>query len=72
MVGFSLELFGQLVVAEFERLRSICDHFANLWSLVICGWICCMLFVIIAKSSAYVVVVHVADDVLKNIPCCIS
>ena len=40
-------------------------HCAYFWSLVICGWICLMLSVIMAKSSAYAVVVHVALDVLK-------
>ena len=68
VVDFKLELLGQTVMAHFERLRSMCNHFANLKSLVICGWICCMLSVIIAKSSAYVIVVHVAEDVLKWYP----
>ena len=49
----------------------MCDHCAYFWSFVICGWICFMLSVIMAKSSAYAVVVHVDLDVLKWYPCCL-
>lgn len=65
MVGLSLDLLGHPVMSYFERLRSIFYHSANLWSLVICGWMCCMLSVMIVRSSAYVVVMHVGGDLLK-------
>ena len=64
-MGFSLELLGHPVMAHFERLRSMCDHCVYWWSLIICGWICRMSSVIMDKSSAYAVVVHVAVEVLK-------
>ena len=65
VLDFSLDLLRHLVMTHFERLRSICDHFANLWSLISCSWICFILSVIIARSSAYVVMVDVAEKVLK-------
>ena len=68
VAGFSLELLGHPVIAHLERLRSICDHCGYFCSLVIWGWICLMLSVIMAKSSAYAVVVYVALDVLKWYP----
>ena len=49
VLGFNLDLLGHLVITHFERLRSMCDHFMNLWSLVTCGWICFILSVIIAR-----------------------
>ena len=55
-------------MVHFERLRFMCDHFANFCSLKICGWMCCMLSEIIARLYAYVVVVHVAVDVVKWYP----
>ena len=65
MLGFSLDLLGHLVMIHFERLRSMCDHFANLWNLVTCGWMCFILSMIIARSFAYIVMVYVAEDILK-------
>ena len=41
------------------------DHFMYLYNLFICVWRFCILFMIIAKSSAYAIVVHVKGDVLK-------
>lgn len=37
-------------------------------SLSICGWVCCILLEIIARSFAYIVVVHVEVDMLKWYP----
>ena len=65
VVGLSLDLLGQPVMAHFERLRSMWDHSTYLCNLFICGWIFCILSVIIIKSSAYAVVIHVEGDVLK-------
>ena len=64
----SLDLLGHPVMAHLDRLRSMCDHCANFCSLLIWGWICCILSVIMARSSAYAVVVHVERDVLKWYP----
>ena len=55
VVGLSLDLLGQPVMAHFERLRSMWDHSAYLCSLFICSWIFCILSVIIVRSSAYAV-----------------
>ena len=52
MLGLSLDLLGQPVMAHLDRLRSICDHSVNFCSLIIWGWICFMLSVRIARSSA--------------------
>lgn len=41
------------------------DCCANFYNLHICGSICCMLSVIIVRSSTYVVVVYVEEHVLK-------
>jgi hypothetical protein len=62
--GLSLNLLEQLVMTHFERLRSMCEHFTYLCSLVICDMMCCILSVIIVRSFVYVVVVYVEDDVL--------
>lgn len=35
--GLSLELLGHLVMTHFDRLRSMCDHSTNLYTLSICG-----------------------------------
>ena len=56
--GLNLNLLGHHVIAHFERFRSMYDHSANFCSLFICGCMCCILLVIIAKSSAYAVVVQ--------------
>lgn len=48
MVNLRLALFRHLVIAHFARLRSICAHTANFWSLLIWGWMWPMLFVRIA------------------------
>ena len=71
MLGLNLDLLEHLVMAHFERLRSMCDHSANFCNLSIFGWICCMLLVMIARSSAYAVVVHVEREVLKWYPNCL-
>lgn len=68
VVGLSSELLGHPVMTHFERLRSIFYHSTNLWSLVICSWMFCILFVIIARSSTYAIVMHVEEDVLKWYP----
>lgn len=65
MVGLSLALFGVSVIAHFLRFRSMCVHSTDFWSLLIWGWRWFMLFVKMARSSAYVVVVHVFLEVLK-------
>ena len=46
----------------------MCEHFAIFWSLWICGCIAWISFVIILRSSAYAVVVHVIEDVVKWYP----
>ena len=51
-----------------ERLRSLSDHSAYLYNLIICGWMRCMLSMIIASSFVYVVVIHIDKDVLKWYP----
>ena len=56
---------GHPVMAHFEKLRSMYDHSANFCSLSICGWMCCVLSECIARSSVYVVVVHMEVDMLK-------
>ena len=33
--GLSLDLLGHLVMAYLDKLRSMDDHFANIWSLAI-------------------------------------
>ena len=63
IVSLSLDLLGQPVMAHFERLRSMLDHFTYLCSLFICGWIFYILSVIIARSYVYNIVVHVKGDV---------
>ena len=68
MLGLSLDLLGQPVITHFERFRSIYDQSANFCSLFIYGCMYCMLSVIIIRSSAYAVVVHVEEDVLKWYP----
>lgn len=65
MFDLSLDLFGQHVRVQFERLRPMCDHSTNFCSLHICSWMCCMLWVIIARSYAYGVVVHAKGNVVK-------
>ena len=65
MLGLNFDLLGYPVMTHFERLRSMCDHSANFYSLIIWSWMCCMLLDIMARSSAYAVVVHVDVDVLK-------
>ena len=65
MVNFRFDLFGHLVIAHLERLRSRCAQSKNFWSLYICDWMCVMLLVRMASSSAYAMVLQVADDVLK-------
>jgi hypothetical protein len=52
-------------MTHIERLRSISAHFAYFCNLFIYGWIFCILSIIIAKLSAYVVVAHVEENVLK-------
>ena len=66
--GLNFDWLGHPVIAHFERFRSMYDHFVNFCNLFICGCICYMLSVMIVKSSAYAVVVHVVDDVLKWYP----
>ena len=66
--GLSLDLLGQLAMTRFERLSSMCDHSTNFCSLSICGWMCRMLSVSIARSFPYIVVVHVVGEVLKRHP----
>lgn len=63
--GLNLDLFRHPVIVHCERFKSIYDHSANFCTLLICGCMCCMLSIIIARSSAYALVVHVVDDVLN-------
>jgi len=65
VVGFSFDLFGQPVIAHLDRLRSRWAHSENFCSLLICGCICVMLSVMMARSSAYAMVLQVVVDVLK-------
>ena len=65
MLDLSFDLLEHHVMAHFERLRSMCDHSVSFCSLNICDWMCCMLSKIFARSSVYVVEVHVAVYVLK-------
>ena len=65
VLSLSLDLLGHPVIAHFERFRSIYDKSANFYSLFICGCMCYMPSVIIVRSSAYVIMVHVEEDVLK-------
>ena len=60
--------YEHLVVEHLERLISMCEHFANFWSLRICGCIAWISFVIILRSPIYVAVVHVIEDVVKWYP----
>ena len=50
-MGFKFDLLGHPMIAHLERLRSRCAHSKNFWSLKICGWICVMLSVNMARSS---------------------
>ena len=65
VVGFRFDLFGHLVIAHLEMLRSRCAHSKYFWSLCICGWICVILSVRMTRSSAYAMVLQVVGDVLK-------
>lgn len=64
IVGFQFDLFGHLVIVHLEKLRSKYVHSENFQSLWICGWICVMLLVRMAKL-AYAMMLHVIDEVLK-------
>lgn len=68
MMSLSLDLFGQVMMAHLDKFRSMCDHSTYLCNLVICGCICWISSVMIARSSAYVVVVHMEAEVLKWYP----
>ena len=63
--GLSFDLFGQPVMAHLARLRSMWAHSANCCSLVIWGWMFCILSDRMARSSAYADVVYEDGDVLK-------
>ena len=65
VVRFRFDLFGHPIIAHLERLKSRCAHFEYFWSLHICGWICVILSVRMARSSTYAVVLQVISDVLK-------
>ena len=65
MLDLSLDLLGYPVMAYLDKLRSICAHSANFWSLFIWGWIFRTLSEMLAISSAYAIVVHVDGEVLK-------
>ena len=49
--GLDLDLLGHHVMAHLDKLRSICDHSTNYWSLTIWGWRCGMLSLVIARLS---------------------
>ena len=63
--GFNLDLLGLPVMAHLARFRSRYAHSEIFCSLVICGCMLAILSVMIAKSSAYAVVLHDVVDVLK-------
>ena len=65
MLGLSLDLLGHPVMARLTKYRSICAHSANYWILLIWGWIFCTLSEMMARSSAYAIVVHMDGEVLK-------
>ena len=54
-LGIILDLFGALVMAYLEILRSISAHVLNFWILFICNCTTFTLFVIDAKLYAYAV-----------------
>ena len=68
IVGFKFDLFGYPVIVHLKRLRSRCALTGIFWSLRICGWICAMLSVRMARSLAYAMMLHVVGDVLKWYP----
>ena len=68
VLDLSFDLLGHFVMTHFERLRSISDHSVIFCSLIMWGWMCCILSDIMARSSAYAVVVHVDVDVFKWYP----
>ena len=61
--GFSLDLFGQPVMAHFCTPKSIPAHSQNLSSLFNCVCIDWILFVIAARSSTYAAELMVSFDV---------
>ena len=63
--GLSLDLFGHHIMPHLERFSSMCGHSTNFWSFWICGCVAWISSVTIARSFAYVVVVHVVDDTVK-------
>lgn len=65
-VGLSFSLLGLHVMAHLARLRFICAHSTNFWSLLYLGFGLFMSSVSMSKSSTYAVVVHVLLDVLKR------
>ena len=64
-MGFNFDLFGHLVIAHLERLRSRYAHSENFWSLWICGWMCVTLSVRMTRSLAYTTVLYMVVDVLR-------
>jgi hypothetical protein len=58
-------LLGQPVMAYFGMPSSIPIHWQNLPILFICGCMCFILFVIMARSSAYAAELSMYCDVLS-------
>jgi hypothetical protein len=61
-------LLGHPMMAQLGMPSSIPAHWQNLCILFICGCMCFILFVIMAKSSAYAVELSVYCDVLSLYP----
>ena len=58
-------LLGHPMMAQLGMPSSILVHWQNLCILFICGCMCFILFVIMAKSSTYAVELSVYCDVLS-------
>lgn len=61
--GWSFDLFGQHMTAHLVMPKSMYAHSEDTLSLSNCSWMFIMLFVRIARSSAYANVVIVFGDV---------
>ena len=65
ILDLSFDLLGQPVMTHLARFRSIWAHSANCCSLMIWGWMFCIVSDMMARSSAYADMVHEDGDVLK-------
>lgn len=53
------------MIVHLEMLKSRCTYYENFWSLRICALLCVKLSAMITRLSTYVMMLHVANDVLK-------